>query len=238
MEIVKFPNIDLVLNLKVRSVCKKDKITTYCAGYYKPVELYKLLKCPTIDIHELGGEYHVKNGFTIDPRVSFFDTDEDRPYTTLNKSSNSGVFWHSHPFVHEFTSYPSIEDLDMFRMNPQLIFLIISRKGIYVISVLKPYTSIDTIVSFYREMQPNAESCNWDYNDLELSFSQNKCFSENIIKDYGLFVKLIPPRNICTATLNNTIISAYSKKDKVLKTNDSLNRLVFKSENRHLTIHK
>ena len=213
MKKVKFPNVDLTLMLKTKDVCK-NKDTRTCADYYKPEEIYKLLSIT--DKYELGGLYSPKHGFIIDPHVTYFDTKEDRAYTTLNVNSNTCIVWHSHPFDHKATSYPSIEDLDMCRMYPKLIFLLLSKKGIYVMSSLESYIGIDLIVSYYKNMQPETSGCEWNYSEIEQSFLNNRGYTNDNIKKHGLFVYLIQHQHINKKLLNKVILDAYQRKEKSL----------------------
>ena len=219
MQRVKFPNIDLTLPIKVRSVCNvrdEKELTVECVDFYRPQELYSLL--PNIEKFELGGEYHPRDGFVIDPKVSNYDESEGRPYTSLNTSTRVGILWHSHPFNESWTSYPSIEDMDVVRMYPHLIFLILTHKGLYVISANKPYTSIDNIVGYYTSMQPETTSVAWDYDELEESFSSNLGYDRDTIKTYGIFSYMIESNNINKTTINRIILEAYRYKDKSLRT--------------------
>lgn len=196
---VKFPNIDFTLPLK--------------SNYYDPKELYELLS--EVSKVELGGEYDLKNGFIVDPKVSNYDKTEDRPYTSLNVHTKLGVVWHSHPFDSEYTSYPSIEDMDVVRMYPELIFLLLTKKGIYVMSATKPYISVDGIVRYYRSMQPETTDIDWNYEELEESFINNIGYTSEKIHTYGIFCNLIPLNHI--DKLKNAIIESYKYKDKSIR---------------------
>lgn len=207
MEEIIFPNISL--SIKIKTKCNKS--THKCIDYYNFTELYKTLE--TIENYELGGEYDPKFGFVIDPKTSYFDEENQLPYTKLNISSNTHIVFHSHPFNHVATCYPSIEDLDMCRMYPKLVFLIITERGVYIISALKSYISIDLISSFYRNMQSPSSGCQWNYSEIEESFLNNKgCTKENTNK-HGLFVHFICKKLFTTKRLNEIISYSFNQKE-------------------------
>lgn len=188
MQTVDFPYIDLSIPLKVKTVCKKEEIVD-CVDFYSIDELYNLLY--KIYKVELGGEYDPLKGFIVDPYTTRYDINENRPYTTLNTSTKIGIVWHSHPFDNDWNSYPSIEDIDMVRMYPELIFLLLTKKGVYVISANKSYTSIDNVVYFYRSMQPDTSGVEWNYEELEESFVDNLCYKGETIEKFGIFCYMI-----------------------------------------------
>lgn len=206
MQWVKFPNVDFTFPLKVKSVISECK-TTDCADYYTINEIYNTLY--NVKKYELGGEYSLKNGFVIDPRVTKYDIEQGRPYTSLNFNSKTGIVWHSHPFNDDGISYPSIEDLNVVRLHPQLMFLLLTRHGLYVMTSTKKYIDVD-VVEFYKNMQPKSSNSNWNYEELETSFLKNKGYTKNMVHKYGLIVNLIPLSKI--NKLNEFIKKAYSYK--------------------------
>ena len=201
LEKVTFPNIDLSLDLRIKKIClqetslkdilstmKKEKIN--CIDYYKPEDLYKLIY--PIKYNEIGGEYDMEKGYIIDPRVSYYDKKSNRPYVTLNINAKSGIVWHSHPFEEKGNNYPSIEDLDMIRIHPHLISLIVTTKGTYVLAMLKPYVSINLLIMFYNSIQDKSTSCGyWNHDELEKNFIQNKGYTKEHQNKYDIYVRLV-----------------------------------------------
>jgi hypothetical protein len=179
------------------------------------IEIYN--KLSSVNSYELGGEYNPNFGFTIDKNTTFFDEKEDRAYTILNTNSNNCIVFHSHPFDHENVCYPSIEDLDTCRMYPKLVFLLLTKKGIYVMSSLESYTSIDLIVSYYRNMQPETDGHEWNVLEIENSFLNNKGYDKNNIKKHNLFIYFIQLKFINKKLLNNVILDSYKQKEKSLQ---------------------
>ena len=198
---ITFPYIDMSLQLKTMTKCAND-IDIKCINYYDFRELYTTLN--SIEKYELGGEYNPDKGFLIDPRVSYYDKDQDRPYTILNFSRD--IVWHSHPFNYEKNAYPSIEDIDAVRVHHRLIFLLVTYKGVYVLSATRPYTSIDNVVGFYQYMQPNTKSCSeWNYDELEKSFIENRGYNDDIVHKYGIVSVMIPNQDVTRDSINKTI---------------------------------
>ena len=142
----------------------------FTVGIY-PHKLQQLLNNFKEDL-EFAGVYDINEGaFYIDPNASRYDDSGHRPYSLLDPK-NFLVVWHSHPFVTgDKLSFPSIEDLDLVRLNPQSVFLITTYNGIYVISAKREITSIDSVTKFYRSMNGKSEDCNrWNYETLKENF--------------------------------------------------------------------
>ena len=126
---------------------------------------------------EFAGIYDIDNSaFYIDPKASRYDEVSNRPYSLLDPR-NFLVVWHSHPFRSgDKLSFPSIEDLDLVRLNPQTIFLLTTFDGIYVMSATREITSIDSVTKFYRSISRNGEGdCDrWNYDNLKDGFIEGK----------------------------------------------------------------
>lgn len=179
---IHFPNIDLVIKRK-----KKKRI-------YSVEDIQCLLS--NIRRYELGGEYLIGKGFLIDPKVSWYDYDSDRPYTTLNLQSTTGVVWHSHPYGIELrNSFPSFEDLLCVQVNLSLIFFIMTGKGMYIMSSTKRVETED-IKNFYESM---------DDHNIEDNFV-NYELTEEISNTIGIFMTCIP-NSIITIDLIDRYIS-------------------------------
>lgn len=183
-----FPNVDLTIKLK------------------KKIEIYSIenlqILLSVIRRYELGGEYKKGEGFLIDINATHYDYDSDRPYTTLNLHSSNGVVWHSHPFgLNIENSYPSLEDIQVARENPSLIFIIFTGRGVYIISVLQRLTSED-IIEFYESM---------DTGDIESNFV-NYEFTDEI----GIFLTCIPNSKISLDLIDKTISRINKLKIDVL----------------------
>lgn len=178
------------------------------SSFYSLNEIYDFL-LPIRHV-EIGGEYDIRRGFVIDPKASFFDQKENRPYTILNMESNSKIVWHSHPFNHSDTCYPSLEDLEMSRQYNNLVFILLSKKGIYVMSVNK-YVHKNRIIEFYQRMQTSYDQIgmdDFDYDEIRESFLNNKNNDVSF-----LFYRFISwKQNFIQEALNNTIETAFEKK--------------------------
>ena len=176
-----FPHVDLSISLK--------------AGRYEIRELYNLLS--VIKTYELGGGYDTVAGFKIDVETTWYDDDSDRPYTILDFEYKTDIVWHSHPFGIEVNNaYPSIEDINTARLNPHLTFMILTGKGVYVISV-KEDVSEDEVIDLYNTI---------DDDEVEMNFVTNRYFSLN----KRIFIYCIPISVVLfdknpTATINRII---------------------------------
>lgn len=176
-----FPHIDLVIKLK-----RNKKI-------YSIDDLLCVLSM--IRRYELGGEYIYGKGFVINTDVTYYDYDSDRPYTTLNLQTETGVVWHSHPFSMKIeNAYPSLEDMTVSKENTALIFLIITGRGVYIISTVKKISDHD-IKDFYDSMGDN---------DIESTFV-NYEFTEEIVESTGIFLKCIPLSSITLDLIDKNI---------------------------------
>ncbi|MDD4930606.1 MAG: hypothetical protein PHG66_00435 [Candidatus Colwellbacteria bacterium] len=187
-----FPNVDLVIKLKRRQ------------EIYNIDDLLCLLSL--IRRYELGGEYIYGRGFRLDTNVTCYDYDSDRPYTILNLQTHTDVVWHSHPFgIQLMNAYPSLEDMIVSMNNISLIFIIITGRGVYIISTIKEITERD-VKDFYNSM---------DNNDIESTFV-NYEFTEEIVESTGIFLSCIPLSLISLDQIDKNI--SFIKKLKVIQT--------------------
>lgn len=182
---ISFPNVDLV----IKSIHREN--------IFSIDDIFSLLS--VIRKYELGGEYIVsQNKFILDPKITHYDYDSDRPYTNLNLQTDHGVVWHSHPYgIKIENSYPSLEDLQVAREHPNIIFLIFTGRGVYIISLSDELTKED-IDEFYESMSDN---------NIESNFV-NYEFTDDIP---GLFL-------ICVQNLSTELLNKYIKKVKKVRT--------------------
>lgn len=169
--------------------------------YYSLSEVYSILEKKYSEV-EVGGIYSSK-GFTIREETGFFDTNTGRAYTLLNvnKSYPSRVLWHSHPMQDEF-SYPSLEDMDIARLNPLFLFLILTSKGVFVISSLSDFISLQELMSIYKKVFSKGDSA---------SILDDKKF-------YVEFIKFVDTSsNKHSQELDRALKIAYSKKNSYLR---------------------
>jgi hypothetical protein len=141
-----------------------------------------------ISEYELGGEYNPKTGFIIDDNATRYDEISRRPYTVLNMRASSGIVWHSHPFDYIKNRYPSIEDANVARHNPHLVFLLITEDGIYVMRILDTRYSVYDIVRLYRKLESRG--------NVELAFQSGTCSRPEYYQKYGLYCYFIPIEKI------------------------------------------
>jgi len=188
-----FPNIDLKIKFKgpLKDVYDIDEI---------------LCILSMIRRYELGGEYKIGKGFFIDINITYYDYDSDRPYTTLDLT-NGGILWHSHPFGMRIeNAYPSIEDMQIARDNKDIIFMIITGRGLYIISTIKDISGED-VVEFYDSME-----C----DDIESAFVNYK-FTEEIVESTGIFLSCIPLSLISLDLIDKTISHIKKLKSNIEK---------------------
>ena len=184
--------------------------------YFSYEKLYSLLiEIPT---QELGGEYNLKKGFYIDLHLSHYDYKEDRPYTILNTktlcdSTDKCVVWHSHPFnSDDLNNFPSIEDIDAVRLSPLSVHLLMVDKGIYILSSIQQYISIDNIIHLYMELQPECID-KWNYKSIQKNFLNNKLSNTSDMRKYGIYIHFIRRDKVTVKLLNQKINNAFGYKE-------------------------
>ncbi len=235
---IKFPNANLNVDINVKKKSKtiennyctstKESPSIYCVDYSSLFDIYKIIT--PIKKFELGGEYNLNKGFLINPNVTNYDQTNDRPYSNLPKNPSTGIIWHSHPFDYP-NDYPSIEDLDSLRLSPHIVSIILCKEGVYVMSSLQPYIPLQSLISFYNDMQPTSKKCEWNPQELQHSFTHNKQFTSEFLNKYNLFVSFIPKIHISEKLLNLKIIDAFTYKNPSLLIPYILNEIqIFKSK--------
>ena len=167
------------LSDKVLTILGKYKIKM---GEHKMTEGINILKLKNIvnsitDDIELSGVYDpIFQNFKIDPRASRYDTRSGRAFSLLDPIRNH-IVWHSHPSYNDELSFPSIEDLDCVRLNPQTVFILIVKDGVYVMCSKREIVSIDHVTSFYRSLQ--SDKCGkWNFKEIQSSFQTGNYTSD------------------------------------------------------------
>jgi len=175
--------------------------------------IYKIL--PELKKYEISGEYNLQGTFRIDYTASRWDSQDDRPYSLM--PTNKYFVWHSHPFrTINIVDFPSIEDIDVIRLNPHMIGMIITNSGMYFMGALKEIINITNITTFYREMSDDSSKCiEWDYESISKNFLNNKC--ESISQKFGLYIKFISKNDLNTQIILNNVIELYSKLPNIRK---------------------
>ncbi len=242
MSCLKFPHIPIKLCVPLLSSISKHTNTTgsnkkRSKHYSIPLDLKTIylyiLSQPEFSKYELGGEYYfdsnhsVGGKFYIDPSVSFYDIKEDSPYTELNRFASSRIVWHSHPFRDsDPNNFPSIEDMDAVRLTPSNIHLLLVDHGVYVLSSVNEYTSIDSVLKLYLSMQNN-KNCNnddmWNYKEIQSNFFLNKLSTLSYMKKYGFYVCFIHHSKLFKdpKILDDKIIDAFLHKSLDLRDQES-----------------
>ena len=159
--------------------------------------------------YEISGEYNLSGTFRIDYTASRWDAEDHRPFSLT--ATNKLFVWHSHPFrTTNNVDFPSIEDIDVIRLNPQNIGMIITQSGMYFMCSIKEIINITSITSFYREMSDDASNCiEWDYESISKNFLNNKC--ESISQKFGLYIKFIKHELLTPSLILNTVLELYCK---------------------------
>ncbi len=215
---VKFKDLNKNLYMKSADTCKSKTsiigLDNNCLSYYSFMEIFEFVEKHSEDRYEFGGIYNAKRGFIIDPNVAHFDKESERPFTTLDMTAKSCVIFHSHPFNEENCA-PSIEDLDCVRLNPHLVFLIIVKNGIFVISAMNNHISIDKVYKLYKYMN-GGDSDEWDYEQLAEAFQSNEIFNSESIKEFDIYIHFIDTNTVKFA-LNRSIYDSYRYKDRNIR---------------------
>lgn len=176
-----FPNIPLELNLRYPDTLRTD--------WYSAEEIYTNV-FKMAGRFEIGGAFDLLRGFQIQPQISFFDQKTNRPYVVADANSYTGIVFHTHPpafLATENNSYPSREDTLFLVQYHDLISLILTVDGIFIMGSLTNKVSRVHHARLWAEADKKG-----DEMEVVKFFQKDEALQPTVLNNTHLFIRFVP----------------------------------------------